>query len=116
MRVVVLASAGGEHSTWGGTVRMVGPHQRGRRPLDRLDGQPMVAGRSTGRRPLNGAQSLVRTLADCGVELCIANPGTSEMHFVAALDAVPSMRAVLGLFEGVVTGAADGYGRMSGKP
>ena len=64
---------------------------------------------------MNGAQSLTRTLVDCGVEVCFANPGTSEMHFVAALDSVP-MRAVLCLFEGVVTGAADGYGRIAGKP
>jgi acetolactate synthase-1/2/3 large subunit len=65
---------------------------------------------------MNGAESLVRTLVDCNVELCLANPGTSEMHFVTALDRVPGMRPVLGLFEGVVTGAADGYGRMAGKP
>jgi acetolactate synthase-1/2/3 large subunit len=65
---------------------------------------------------VNGAQALIRTLVGCGVDVCFANPGTSEMHFVAALDDVPEMRAVLGLFEGVVTGAADGYGRMSGKP
>ncbi|WP_432825763.1 acetolactate synthase large subunit [Dactylosporangium sp. CA-092794] len=65
---------------------------------------------------LNGAQSLIRTLVDSGVEVCFANPGTSEMHFVAALDAVPAMRGVLGLFEGVVTGAADGYARIAGKP
>ena len=65
---------------------------------------------------MNGAQALIRTLADAGVEVCFTNPGTSEMHFVAALDSVPEMRAVLGLFEGVVTGAADGYGRMAGKP
>ena len=64
----------------------------------------------------NGARSLIRTLVDSGVEVCFANPGTSEMHFVAALDSVPEMRAVLGLFEGVVTGAADGYGRMKGRP
>jgi acetolactate synthase-1/2/3 large subunit len=55
-------------------------------------------------------------LADSGVAVCFSNPGTSEMHFVAALDKVDGMRAVLALFEGVVTGAADGYGRMSGKP
>ena len=60
---------------------------------------------------MNGAQALLRTLVDSGVDVCFANPGTSEMHFVAALDDVPEMRAVLGLFEGVVTGAADGYGR-----
>ncbi|MGX7826984.1 acetolactate synthase large subunit [Actinokineospora sp. 24-640] len=65
---------------------------------------------------MNGAQSLIRTLVDSGVEVCFANPGTSEMHFVAALDSVPKMRGVLALFEGVVTGAADGYARMAGKP
>jgi acetolactate synthase-1/2/3 large subunit len=65
---------------------------------------------------MNGAQSLIRTLVDSGVEVCFANPGTSEMHFVAALDTVTEMRAVLCLFEGVVTGAADGYARMAGKP
>jgi acetolactate synthase-1/2/3 large subunit len=65
---------------------------------------------------MNGAESLVRTLLACGVEVCFANPGTSEMHFCAALDRAPGMRCVLGLFEGVVTGAADGYGRMTGKP
>jgi acetolactate synthase-1/2/3 large subunit len=65
---------------------------------------------------MNGAQALIRTLADAGVNVCFTNPGTSEMHFVAALDTVPEMRAVLGLFEGVVTGAADGYGRMADGP
>ncbi|RLK55290.1 acetolactate synthase large subunit [Actinokineospora cianjurensis] len=65
---------------------------------------------------MNGAQALIRTLADSGVEVCFANPGTSEMHFVAALDSVPEMRGVLALFEGVVTGAADGYARMAGRP
>jgi acetolactate synthase-1/2/3 large subunit len=65
---------------------------------------------------MNGAESLLRSLVDGGVELCMTNPGTSEMHFVAALDRVPGMRAVLGLQENVVTGAADGYGRMQGKP
>jgi acetolactate synthase-1/2/3 large subunit len=65
---------------------------------------------------MNGAESLVRTLLAGGVDTCFANPGTSEMHFVAALDRVPGMRCVLGLFEGVVTGAADGYARMAGKP
>ena len=62
---------------------------------------------------MNGAESLVRTLVDSGVDLCISNPGTSEMHFVAALDKLQGMRCVLGLFEGVVTGAADGYYRMA---
>lgn len=65
---------------------------------------------------MNGAASLMKTLLASGVDVCFANPGTSEMHFVAALDAEPDMRAVLGLFEGVVTGAADGYARMSSKP
>ena len=65
---------------------------------------------------MNGAQSLMQTLADAGVEVCFSNPGTSEMHFVAALDQEPRMRAVLTLFEGVATGAADGYARMAGKP
>jgi acetolactate synthase-1/2/3 large subunit len=64
----------------------------------------------------NGAQALMQTLVNCGVEVCFTNPGTSEMHFVAALDSAPGMRAVLCLFEGVATGAADGYGRMAGKP
>ena len=63
-----------------------------------------------------GAESLVRTLVASGVDTCFANPGTSEMHFVAALDRAEGMRSVLGLFEGVVTGAADAYARMTGKP
>jgi len=65
---------------------------------------------------MNGAQTLAQTLVNCGVEVCFANPGTSEMHFVGALDANPSLRGVLCLFEGVATGAADGYGRIAGKP
>ena len=65
---------------------------------------------------MNGAHALLRTLVANGVDTCFTNPGTSEMHFVAALDDVPEMRAVLALFEGVATGAADGYGRMAGKP
>ena len=64
----------------------------------------------------NGAQALMKTLVDAGVEVCFTNPGTSEMHFVAALDSETRMRAVLCLFEGVATGAADGYARMAGKP
>ena len=67
-------------------------------------------------RPMNGAESLLRTLVTSGVDTCFANPGTSEMHFVAALDRVEGMRAVLGLFEGVVTGMADGYARMAERP
>ncbi len=65
---------------------------------------------------INGARALIRTLVDAGVNVCFANPGTSEMHFVAALDEVPEMRGVLALFEGVATGAADGYARMAGRP
>jgi len=65
---------------------------------------------------MNGAECLIRTLVAGGVEVCFANPGTSEMHFVAALDRVEGMRCILGLFEGVVTGAADGYARMTDKP
>src|SRR3989440_9141889 len=65
---------------------------------------------------MNGAESLVRTLVGGGVNVCFTNPGTSEMHFVAALDKVEGMRCVLALFEGVVTGAADGYWRMRERP
>ena len=65
---------------------------------------------------MNGAEGLIQTLADGGVALCFANPGTSEMHLVAALDRSARMRCVLGLFEGVVTGMADGYARMTGEP
>ncbi|MCD5354752.1 acetolactate synthase large subunit [Kineosporia mesophila] len=65
---------------------------------------------------MNGAQALLRTLIDNDVRVCFANPGTSEMHLVAALDSFPAMRAVLCLFEGVATGAADGYGRMNDSP
>ncbi len=65
---------------------------------------------------MNGAESLIRTLVAGGVDACFTNPGTSEMHLVAALDHVTEMRCVLGLFEGVVTGAADGYARMAEKP
>ncbi len=65
---------------------------------------------------MNGADALVQTLADNGVEACFANPGTSEMHLVTALDREPRIRSVLCLFEGVATGAADGYARVAGKP
>lgn len=65
---------------------------------------------------MNGAESLVRTLVGGGVNVCFSNPGTSEMHFVAALDRVDGMRCVLALFEGVATGAADGYARMTETP
>ncbi|MGI9328865.1 MAG: acetolactate synthase large subunit [Pseudomonadales bacterium] len=65
---------------------------------------------------MNGADTLIKTLLNCDVDVCFTNPGTSEMHFVAALDKEPQMRSILGLFEGAVTGAADGYARMAGKP
>jgi acetolactate synthase I/II/III large subunit len=65
---------------------------------------------------MNGARALLSTLVDAGVDVCFSNPGTSEMHFVAALDDVPAMRGVLALFEGVATGAADGYARVAGRP
>jgi acetolactate synthase I/II/III large subunit len=65
---------------------------------------------------MNGAGSLVRTLIDGGIDVCFTNPGTSELHIVAALDRRSEVRCVLGLFEGVVTGAADGYARMAEKP
>jgi acetolactate synthase-1/2/3 large subunit len=65
---------------------------------------------------MTGAEAIIGTLADCGVEACFANPGTSEMHLVTALDREPRIRSVLCLFEGVATGAADGYARMAGKP
>ena len=75
----------------------------------------MVSGDTSGMG-MNGAQALIRTLVDCGVDTCFTNPGTSEMHFVAALDSVSEMRGVLALFEGVATGAADGYARIAERP
>jgi acetolactate synthase I/II/III large subunit len=65
---------------------------------------------------MNGARSLVETLMACGIDTCFANPGTSEMHFVAALDQAPGMHCVLGLQENIVTGMADGYWRIAGRP
>src|SRR5579863_5770225 len=65
---------------------------------------------------MQGAESLIRTLVAAGIDTCFANPGTSEIHIVAALDRIPEMRSRLALFEGVVTGAADGYARMAEKP
>ena len=65
---------------------------------------------------MRGAEALVGSLTAAGVDVCFMNPGTSEMHFVQALDAVPEMRGVLALFEGVATGAADAYARIAGKP
>jgi len=65
---------------------------------------------------MNGAESILKTLLDAGVDTCFTNPGTSEMHFVHAIGSQPKMRSILGLFEGVCSGAADGYARMAGKP
>ena len=65
---------------------------------------------------MNGAEAILRTLADCGVTACFSNPGTSEMQTVAAFDRVPQVRPVLCLFEGVATGAADGFARVAGLP
>src|SRR3954467_13116468 len=81
-----------------------------------IDRQRLTKNVAKGNETMNGAESLVRTLVAGGVDVCFTNPGTSEMHFVAALDRVEGMRCVLGLFEGVVTGAADGYYRMKGTP
>jgi acetolactate synthase-1/2/3 large subunit len=65
---------------------------------------------------MNGAESLVRTLVDCGIDHVFTNPGSTEMEIIREFDAVPELRPILGLFEGVCTGAADGYARMTGKP
>src|ERR1700690_803067 len=65
---------------------------------------------------MNGGESLIRTALAAGINVCFANPGTTEMPLVAALDGVEGMRAVLGLFEGVCSGAADGYARMTDRP
>jgi len=65
---------------------------------------------------MNGAQTLLNTVADAGIEVCFANAGTTEMSIVTAFDSNPRIKPILGLFEGVCTGAADGYGRMAEKP
>jgi acetolactate synthase-1/2/3 large subunit len=78
--------------------------------------QQTAAGGLVAGPDMTGAQALITTLAEAGVDVCFTNPGTSEMHFVQALDSVPAMRGVLALFEGVATGAADGYARMTGRP
>ena len=99
-----------------GQARPHAPHQGRLRP--RRDPQPRrhLRLRPGGTIAMNGANALIRTLVDAGVDVCFMNPGTSEMHFVAALDDVPEMRGVLALFEGVATGAADGYARIAGRP
>ncbi|MGE3247749.1 MAG: acetolactate synthase large subunit [Beijerinckiaceae bacterium] len=75
-----------------------------------------MASQSETSAAMTGAQSLLETLVGCGVDACFANPGTSELHLVAALQNDKRMRSVLCLFEGVASGAADGYSRMTGKP
>ena len=65
---------------------------------------------------MNGAESLIRTVAAAGVDVCFANPGTTEMHLVQAIDDAGGVRPVLALFEGVCTAAADGYARIAGRP
>jgi len=67
-------------------------------------------------KPMTGAESLVRTLVGADVDVCFANPGTSEIHIVESIDRHGGLRPVLCLQEGVATGAADGYGRMAEKP
>jgi acetolactate synthase I/II/III large subunit len=76
--------------------------------------EPVAA--PAGGAQMIGAQALIASLVGAGVDVCFMNPGTSEMHFVHSLDSVPGMRGVLGLFEGVATGAADGYARIAGRP
>jgi acetolactate synthase I/II/III large subunit len=80
-----------------------------------MSSEPAVPG-GAGSTPVTGAHALIASLAGAGVDVCFMNPGTSELHFVQSLDLVPAMRGVLGLFEGVATGAADGYARMAGRP
>ena len=65
---------------------------------------------------MNVSEAILREFVELGVEVCFGNPGTSEMHLVASFDRVGGLRPILGLFEGVCTGAADGYARMAGKP
>ena len=91
---------------------------RGGRPYRARASKLVSEAEATGdpEASVNGALAAMRAAARAGVEVCFANPGTTELPLVEALDGVPEIRAVLGLFEGVCTGAADGYGRMTGKP
>ncbi|MBR9980383.1 MAG: hypothetical protein KFF50_05085, partial [Desulfatitalea sp.] len=65
---------------------------------------------------MRAADSLMMALADAGITICFTNPGTTEIHLVAALETVPRIKGVLCLFEGVCSGAADGFARMTGRP
>src|SRR6266516_2930219 len=91
-------------------------------PNEPSTGHVVLSGRWQQRHPedgdvcVNGAESLLAAMTRNGIDVCFANPGTSELHFVAALDRTGGMRCVLGLFEGVLTGAADGYARMADRP
>src|SRR5437868_4518371 len=90
-----------------------GPARGGRQ---RGAASTIVAHRHLARPPMNVSEAILRELVESGVEACFANPGTSEMHLVASFDRVGGLRPILGLFEGVCTGAADGYARMKDKP
>jgi len=111
LRVVTLPWArdlGNAIQRLGNFLRLVFPVDLGCDSLRTSEGSEGVG--------MRGSHALVRSLVDAGVDVCFMNPGTSEMHFVDALDAVPRMRGVLALFEGVATGAADGYARITGRP
>src|SRR5664280_812502 len=93
--------------------------RRAASPVERSGPWPSRATVTASQAPggtVDGAHALLETLAAAGVEVCFANPGTTELPLVRALEATPGVRAILGLFEGVCTGAADGYGRMIGRP
>ena len=94
-----------------------GPAAHRRRPgRGRHPGAGRRSDRTAHQMTMTGAEALIGTLTGAGVDVCFTNPGTSEMHFVQAMDRVPAMRAVLAVFEGVATGAADGYARITGRP
>src|SRR6188474_1085542 len=101
-----------------GQLRRRRAHHTARSAISRRSRAPREWPAQSGRegRHMNGADALIRTFAECGVRTCFANPGTSEMHLVAALDREPRIRSILCLFEGVATGAADGYARITGRP
>jgi acetolactate synthase-1/2/3 large subunit len=121
-RTAAAACAGQPH---GADAPVCGPGRRacGHSPPGGPGNRSGTGGRVTGpgmagtaSPSFTGAASLLHTMAAAGIEVCFANPGTSEMHFVSALGAVPQIRPLLGLFEGAVSGMADGYARVAGKP